>query len=94
MELAEYQCLLYGIDVASNEFRAIKGIHSILAGLLSAEEMYISRVILRTIKFMAYGDGTYTDGKTVANLNSYRNLPSRHGENKHCQEDHALPNRK
>jgi hypothetical protein len=57
------------IDVASNEFRAIKGIHTILAGLLSAEEMYISRVILRTIKFMAYGDGTYTEEMTLANLN-------------------------
>ncbi|KAI9361286.1 hypothetical protein BD770DRAFT_20058, partial [Pilaira anomala] len=42
-------------DVAADKFREIKGIHVILAGLLSAEEMYISRVILRTIKFMAYG---------------------------------------
>lgn len=41
-------------DVAADKFREIKGIHTILAGLLSAEEMYISRVILRTIKFMAY----------------------------------------
>lgn len=42
-------------DVAADKFRDIKGIHAILASLLSAEEMYISRVILRTIKFMAFG---------------------------------------
>ncbi|KAL7326104.1 hypothetical protein PS15p_208492 [Mucor circinelloides] len=42
-------------DVAADKFREIKGIHAILASLLSAEEMYISRVILRTIKFMAFG---------------------------------------
>jgi hypothetical protein len=42
-------------DVATDQFRNIKGVHGILAGLLSAEEMYISRVILRTIKFMAHG---------------------------------------
>ncbi|KAI8639010.1 hypothetical protein BD408DRAFT_485133 [Parasitella parasitica] len=42
-------------DVAADKFRKIKGIHAILASLLSAEEMYISRVILRTIKFMAFG---------------------------------------
>ncbi|KAG2206826.1 hypothetical protein INT47_007582, partial [Mucor saturninus] len=46
-------------DVAADKFREIKGIHVILAGLLSAEEMYISRVILRTIKFMAYGQDKF-----------------------------------
>ncbi|KAI8371916.1 hypothetical protein BD560DRAFT_395831 [Blakeslea trispora] len=46
-------------DVAADRFRRIKGIHTILAGLLSAEEMYISRVILRTIKFMAFGQDNF-----------------------------------
>ncbi|KAI8091717.1 hypothetical protein BDF21DRAFT_410072 [Thamnidium elegans] len=46
-------------DVAADKFRKIKGIHVILAGLLSAEEMYISRVILRTIKFMVYGQDKF-----------------------------------
>ncbi|KAI8333176.1 armadillo-type protein [Chlamydoabsidia padenii] len=55
-------------DVASKEFRAIKGIHTILASLLSAEEMYISRVVLRTIKFMAYGDETFRQGMVKTNI--------------------------
>ncbi|ORZ25938.1 hypothetical protein BCR42DRAFT_314848 [Absidia repens] len=55
-------------DVASNQFRAIKGIHTILAGLLSAEEMYISRVVLRTIKFMAYGDESFRQGMVKTNI--------------------------
>ncbi|KAI7867038.1 hypothetical protein BDF14DRAFT_1807873 [Spinellus fusiger] len=42
-------------DVAADEFRKIKGVHTILASLLSAEEIYISRIVLRTVKFMAYG---------------------------------------
>ncbi|KAI7904924.1 uncharacterized protein BX663DRAFT_501050 [Cokeromyces recurvatus] len=46
-------------DIAADKFREIKGIHTIMAGLLSAEEMYISRVILRTIKFMAYGQDKF-----------------------------------
>ncbi|KAI8329366.1 hypothetical protein EDC96DRAFT_529431 [Choanephora cucurbitarum] len=46
-------------DVDADRFRRIKGIHTILAGLLSAEEMYISRVILRTIKFMAFGQDNF-----------------------------------
>ncbi|EIE77637.1 hypothetical protein RO3G_02341 [Rhizopus delemar RA 99-880] len=46
-------------DVAADKFRQIKGIHTILSSLLSAEEMYISRVILRTIKFMAYGQDKF-----------------------------------
>ncbi|KAI9480390.1 MAG: hypothetical protein EXX96DRAFT_562409 [Benjaminiella poitrasii] len=46
-------------DVAADQFREIKGIHAIMAGLLSAEEMYISRVILRTIKFMAFGQDKF-----------------------------------
>lgn len=46
-------------DVAADKFRQIKGIHTVLAGLLSAEEMYISRVILRTIKFMATGQESF-----------------------------------
>ena len=46
-------------DVDADRFRKIKGIHTILAGLLSAEEMYISRVILRTIKFMAFGQDSF-----------------------------------
>jgi hypothetical protein len=44
-------------DVAAVEFRQIKGVQSILLALLSADEMYISRVVLRTIKFMAHGQG-------------------------------------
>jgi hypothetical protein len=43
--------------VAAAEFRQIKGVQSILLALLSADEMYISRVVLRTIKFMAHGQG-------------------------------------
>ncbi|ORE22672.1 ARM repeat-containing protein [Rhizopus microsporus] len=46
-------------DVVADKFRQIKGIHTILSGLLSAEEMYISRVILRTIKFMAAGQDKF-----------------------------------
>ncbi|KAI9262013.1 armadillo-type protein [Sporodiniella umbellata] len=46
-------------DVAAEKFRQIRGIHTILSGLLSAEEMYVSRVILRTIKFMAYGQDKF-----------------------------------
>ena len=49
------------LDVAAQQFREIKGIHAILNGLLGAEEIYISRVVLRTIKFMAYGQGTTND---------------------------------
>ncbi|KAF7728688.1 hypothetical protein EC973_005725 [Apophysomyces ossiformis] len=46
-------------DVAADKFREIKGVHSILASLLSADEMYIARVVLRTVKFMAYGQETF-----------------------------------
>ncbi|KAI7854060.1 armadillo-type protein [Circinella umbellata] len=46
-------------DVAAQQFREIKGIHTILNGLLGAEEIYISRVVLRTIKFMAYGQDNF-----------------------------------
>ncbi|KAI9244676.1 hypothetical protein BDA99DRAFT_528851 [Phascolomyces articulosus] len=46
-------------DVAAQQFREIKGIHAILNGLLAAEEIYISRVVLRTIKFMAYGQDNF-----------------------------------
>ncbi|KAI9290273.1 hypothetical protein BC943DRAFT_10443 [Umbelopsis sp. AD052] len=42
-------------DVAAAEFRQIKGVQTILLSLLTADEMYISRVVLRTIKFMAHG---------------------------------------
>ncbi|KAI9314574.1 hypothetical protein BX666DRAFT_2029445 [Dichotomocladium elegans] len=42
-------------DVAAQQFRDIKGLHGILNGLLAAEEVYISRFVLRTIKFMAQG---------------------------------------
>ena len=49
------------LDVAAQQFREIKGIHTILNGLLGAEEIYISRVVLRTIKFMAYGQGRSND---------------------------------
>ncbi|KAI7884559.1 ARM repeat-containing protein [Lichtheimia hyalospora FSU 10163] len=42
-------------DVALQSFREIRGLHSILNALLGAEEIYISRVVLRTIKYMAYG---------------------------------------
>ncbi|CEP06888.1 hypothetical protein [Parasitella parasitica] len=42
-------------DVAADKFREITGIHAILASLLSAKKMYISRVVvLRTIKLMAF----------------------------------------
>ncbi|KAI8975025.1 hypothetical protein BDF20DRAFT_822210 [Mycotypha africana] len=51
-------------EVAVDQFRAIKGIHAILTGLLSAEEMYISRVILRIIKFMAFDQQEFK-GKMV-----------------------------
>ncbi|KAG2186582.1 hypothetical protein INT44_002806 [Umbelopsis vinacea] len=44
-------------DVAAAEFRQIKGVQTILLSLLTADEMYISRVVLRTIKFMAHGQG-------------------------------------
>ncbi|KAL0080981.1 hypothetical protein J3Q64DRAFT_1701502 [Phycomyces blakesleeanus] len=46
-------------DIAADEFRNIKGVHNILASLLSAEEMYISRIVLRTVKFMAYGQDKF-----------------------------------
>jgi hypothetical protein len=46
-------------DIAADKFREIKGINTILAGLLSAEETYISRVILRALKFMAAGPEAY-----------------------------------
>ncbi|KAI9019287.1 armadillo-type protein [Phycomyces nitens] len=46
-------------DIAADEFRRIKGVHNILASLLSAEEMYISRIVLRTVKFMAYGQDKF-----------------------------------
>ncbi|KAM3582119.1 hypothetical protein VKS41_005548 [Umbelopsis sp. WA50703] len=46
-------------DVAAAEFRQIKGVQSILLALLSADEMYISRVVLRTIKFMAHGQDNF-----------------------------------
>ncbi|KAG2179124.1 hypothetical protein INT43_001974 [Umbelopsis isabellina] len=46
-------------DVAAAEFRQIKGVQSILLALLSADEMYISRVVLRTIKFMAHGQDKF-----------------------------------
>ncbi|KAG0182048.1 hypothetical protein DFQ29_006028 [Apophysomyces sp. BC1021] len=46
-------------DVAADKFRDIKGVHTILASLLSADEMYIARVVLRTVKFMAYGQETF-----------------------------------
>ncbi|KAI8083959.1 uncharacterized protein B0P05DRAFT_535605 [Gilbertella persicaria] len=46
-------------DVAADKFREIKGIHTILSSLLSAEEMYISRVVLRIIKFMAFGQDKF-----------------------------------
>lgn len=47
------------VDVAAAEFRQIKGVQTILLSLLTADEMYISRVVLRTIKFMAHGQGMY-----------------------------------
>lgn len=49
----------YYVDVAAAEFRQIKGVQAILLSLLTADEMYISRVVLRTIKFMAHGQGMY-----------------------------------
>ncbi|KAI9302216.1 hypothetical protein BJ944DRAFT_290330 [Cunninghamella echinulata] len=55
-------------DVASDQFRSIQGIHTILAGLLSADEMYISRVILRTVKFMAYGHESFRQGMVKTNI--------------------------
>lgn len=42
-------------DVAADQFRELKGVPSILTRLLSAEEMYISRIVLRTLRYMAYG---------------------------------------
>ncbi|ORX61318.1 hypothetical protein DM01DRAFT_1280621 [Hesseltinella vesiculosa] len=55
-------------DVATDQFRAIKDIHNILAGLLSAEEMYISRVVLRTIKFMVYGQDAFRQNMVESNI--------------------------
>ena len=59
----------YPIDVAAQQFREIKGVHGILNGLLAAEEIYISRVVLRTIKFMAYGQGNVN---LVCDLSIYK----------------------
>ncbi|KAI8070067.1 hypothetical protein BC940DRAFT_296883 [Gongronella butleri] len=55
-------------DVATDQFRAIKDIHTILAGLLSAEEMYISRVVLRTIKFMVYGQDAFRQSMVESSI--------------------------
>ncbi|KAI8370486.1 uncharacterized protein BYT42DRAFT_582594 [Radiomyces spectabilis] len=55
-------------DVAAGKFRDIKGVHVILAGLLSAEEMYISRVVLRTVKFMAYGQEKFRQDMVRAGM--------------------------
>ncbi|KAI8993197.1 hypothetical protein BDB01DRAFT_716414 [Pilobolus umbonatus] len=45
-------------NIASDQFREIKGIHAILMGLLSVDEIYISRVALRVIKFMSSGQSS------------------------------------
>ncbi|RUS26433.1 armadillo-type protein [Jimgerdemannia flammicorona] len=42
-------------DVSPRLFRQIKGVQTILLTLLGADETYISRVVLRTVKFMAHG---------------------------------------
>ena len=56
--------IVFRVDVAAAEFRQIKGVQTILLSLLTADEMYISRVVLRTIKFMAHGQGMYDGFQT------------------------------
>ncbi|RUS21036.1 hypothetical protein BC937DRAFT_93802 [Endogone sp. FLAS-F59071] len=46
-------------DVSQHLFRQIKGVQTILLTLLGADEVYISRVVLRTIKAMAQGQDTF-----------------------------------